>query len=137
MSLASASAVPTLSLAEMQVLTARAGLALNPGQMADLVLVWRQLAGLVALLPRERPMADDQAFVFRLPSPASAPTAPEAGARKRAAPRPAGSAATKPVHSSPARPAPAAAKAKPGRARTAPAAAPRSKLPRKPTRPRR
>ncbi len=58
------------SPAEMQVLVAHAGLKLNPGQIADLVLAWRQLSMLVASIPRERKLADDQAFVFRLPPPA-------------------------------------------------------------------
>ncbi len=53
----------------MQVLVSRAGLTLNPGQMADLVLAWRQVVGLMALIPRDRRMADDQAFVFRLSPP--------------------------------------------------------------------
>jgi hypothetical protein len=65
----------------MQVLIARAGLTLNPGQVADLVLAWRQIVGLLALIPRDRPLADDQAFVFRLPPPA-------ASAAKAVAPRP-------------------------------------------------
>jgi len=60
---------PPLSLAEMQVLVARAGLTLNPGQMADLVLGWRQVVGLMGLISRDRPLVDDQAFVFRLPPP--------------------------------------------------------------------
>ncbi len=61
---------PSVSPAEMQAMVARAGLTLNPGQMADLVLAWRQLAGLIAAIPRDRPLADDQAFVFRLAPPA-------------------------------------------------------------------
>lgn len=59
----------------MQVLVVRAGLTLNPGQMADLVLAWRQVVGLLGMIPRDRPMLDDQALVFRLPSPAE-PAAP-------------------------------------------------------------
>jgi len=55
----------------MQVLVSRAGLTLNPGQMADLVLAWRQVVGLMGLIPRDRPLADDQALVFRLPPPAN------------------------------------------------------------------
>ncbi|MGH7042790.1 MAG: amidase family protein, partial [Acetobacteraceae bacterium] len=81
MSAAPASAPASLSPAEMQMLTTRAGLVLNPGQVADLVLVWRQLSGLIALLPRERPMLDDQAFVFRLPAPAEAAPAPDQSKR--------------------------------------------------------
>jgi hypothetical protein len=63
-------AVPLTSPAEMQALVARAGLALNPGQMADLVLAWRQLAVLIGSVPHDRPLADDLAVTFRLPPPA-------------------------------------------------------------------
>jgi len=56
----------------MQVLVARAGLTLNPGQMADLVLAWRQVVALLGIIPRDRPLLDDQAFVFRLPPPGGA-----------------------------------------------------------------
>ena len=88
MSGTSAAPTPPLSLAEMQVLVARAGLTLNPGQMADLVLAWRQMVGLLSLIRRDRPMADDQAFVFRVPPPA-ADTEPTGASRKRpAGPRP-------------------------------------------------
>jgi hypothetical protein len=66
-----ASSTPTISPAEMQILVSRAGLVLNPGQVADLVLAWRQIAGLIAGLPADRPMADDMAFGFRLPPPAA------------------------------------------------------------------
>jgi hypothetical protein len=56
--------------AEMEQLVARAGLALNPGQLADLVLTWRQMAVLIAAIPRGRPLADDFSFVFRpIPPP--------------------------------------------------------------------
>ena len=40
------------------------GLVLNPGQMADLVLAWRQVAGLIAAIPQGRPLADDAALEF-------------------------------------------------------------------------
>ncbi len=90
-----------ISPAEMQLLLSRAGLVLNPGQIADLVLAWRQVAVLIAGIPRERPLADDLAYAFRLTPPA----APQA----KAAPRPARSA--KP----PARRAAPAAKPKPKR----------------------
>ena len=59
-----------VSPAEMAQMVARAGLTLTPGQMADLVLTWRQLAALIAAMPRERPIADDLAFAFRLSAPA-------------------------------------------------------------------
>lgn len=76
---------PSVSPAEMQVLVARTGLTLNPGQMADLVLAWRQMVGLLARLRQDRPLADDQAFVFRLPAPAASPAPAKAPARKPAA----------------------------------------------------
>ncbi len=66
----------------MQTLLAASGLVLNPGQMADLVLAWRQVAGLIGSIPRDRPMADDLAFAFRLPPPA--PVAGKPPARKKA-----------------------------------------------------
>jgi hypothetical protein len=69
---------PPLSPAEMDLLVARTGLTLNPGQMADLVLAWRQVAGLIASIPRSGVLADDQAFVFRLPGPPASGTAPKA-----------------------------------------------------------
>jgi hypothetical protein len=81
-----------LSPAEMQVLIARAGLTPNPGQVADLVLAWRQIVALLGLIPRDRPLADDQAFVFRVPppaapaKPAAAPRQPPSTARKTDAP---------------------------------------------------
>jgi hypothetical protein len=82
-----ASSTPTISPAEMQILVSRAGLVLNPGQVADLVLAWRQIAGLIASLPSDRPMADDLAFGFRLPPPAaSASAAPARPTRPIAVP---------------------------------------------------
>jgi hypothetical protein len=57
----------------MELLVARAGLALNPGQMGDLVLAWRQLSTLIASIPRKDALADDQAYVFRLPPPGTLP----------------------------------------------------------------
>ena len=86
-----ATSTPTISPAEMQILVSRAGLVLNPGQVADLVLAWRQIAGLIAGLPADRPMADDMAFGFRLAPPATAarprPPGPTAVPTK-AAPQP-------------------------------------------------
>ena len=67
-------AAPVLpSLAEMERMVAQAGLTLNAGQMADLALGWRQMVGLLARIPRDRALLDDQAFVFRLAPPAPAP----------------------------------------------------------------
>src|SRR5271168_859121 len=80
-----ATPTPPLSPAEMQVLIARAGLTPNPGQVADLVLAWRQIVGLLGLIPRDRPLLDDQAFVFRVPPPAPAKVA--APAKPAATPR--------------------------------------------------
>lgn len=67
-----AMSVPTISPGEMQLLLSRAGLVLNPGQVADLVLAWRQVAGLIAIISHDRPLADDMALVFRLPPPSGA-----------------------------------------------------------------
>jgi hypothetical protein len=75
-----------LSPAEMDLLVARTGLTLNPGQMADLVLAWRQVAGLIAAIPRSAALVDDQAFVFRLPAPKAAARKP-AAAKKPAGKR--------------------------------------------------
>ena len=92
----------------MQVLVSRAGLTLNPGQMADLVLAWRQMVGLLGLIPRDRPLIDDQAFVFRLPPPAApakpAPVKAAAAKPAPAKPTPAKRAAAKPAVASRARP---------------------------------
>ena len=84
--------VPTISPGEMQLLLSRAGLVLNPGQVADLVLAWRQVAGLIATIPRDRPLADDMALAFRLPPPVStgvsAPRArPTAQAKRKLKPK--------------------------------------------------
>ncbi len=66
----------------MDLLVARTGLTLNPGQMADLVLAWRQLAGLIATIPHATTLADDQAYVFRLSGPPAAPAPRKAAAKK-------------------------------------------------------
>ena len=60
---------PLSTPSEMALLVAQAGLSLNAGQMADLALAWRQLAGLVVRIPRDRPLSDDQAYVFHVPPP--------------------------------------------------------------------
>jgi len=86
--------VTPISPGEMQLLVSRAGLMLNPGQVADLVLAWRQVAGLIDSIPHDRPLVDDMALTFRLPPPARVPATdataavPAAGkgpAKKRAA----------------------------------------------------
>jgi hypothetical protein len=64
--------IPTISPGEMQLLLSRAGLVLNPGQVADLVLAWRQVAALIASIPHGRPLADDMALTFRLTPPTTA-----------------------------------------------------------------
>jgi hypothetical protein len=78
--------VTPISPGEMQLLVSRAGLMLNPGQVADLVLAWRQVAGLIESIPHDRPLADDMALTFRLPPPAGVPVTaaavPVAAARK-------------------------------------------------------
>jgi hypothetical protein len=76
--------VPNISPAEMQILLSRAGLVLNPGQIADLVLAWRQLAGLIAGIPQGRELVDDFAFAFRVPAPEQAPGAVQAPGRGKA-----------------------------------------------------
>lgn len=87
--------VTPISPGEMQLLVSRAGLVLNPGQVADLVLAWRQVAGLIDSIPHDRPLADDMALTFRLPPPARVPTAVvpapvrKAAVAKRAAAKPA------------------------------------------------
>ncbi len=128
-----APSAPPVSLPQMQVLVARAGLVLNPGQMADLVLVWRQLAALIASIPRDRPLLDDQAFVFRLPPPEAAAQA------VRAKPSPARRAGATRGQATPA-PAPKSAASRPvgkpvGKPGGKPAAKPlaRRKAPAKPT----
>jgi hypothetical protein len=80
--------VPPISPGEMQLLLSRAGLVLNPGQVADLVLAWRQVAGLIASIPHDRPLADDAAFVFHLPPPATLPAAAPVKAPAKAQPKP-------------------------------------------------
>lgn len=101
------SSPPPVSLespAEIQGQVARAGLVLNPGQMADLVLAWRQVAVLIAEMPRDRGFEDDMALAFRLPPPGAPPDAAEpdepaeakaspSPTRKRAAPKTAAAAA--------------------------------------------
>ena len=72
---------PIPTPAEMQALLAPTGLVLNSGQMADLVLAWRQVTGLIAAIPRDRPLADDLAYVFRVPPP-PAPAMAKPAAKK-------------------------------------------------------
>ena len=80
--------VPPISPGEMQLLLSRAGLVLNPGQVADLVLAWRQVAGLIASIPHDRPLADDMAYAFHLPLPAGTTQAAPARAAAPSTPRP-------------------------------------------------
>jgi hypothetical protein len=61
---------------------------LNPGQVADLVLAWRQVAGLIDAIPHDRPLVDDMALAFRLPPPTGA-VAERPAAPKRVSARPA------------------------------------------------
>ena len=68
--------IQTISPGEMQLLLSRAGLVLNPGQVADLVLAWRQIVGLIASISHDRPLADDMALMFRLPPAAGVTAAP-------------------------------------------------------------
>lgn len=121
MSVRPAGAPPLPTPSEMALLVAEAGLTLNAGQMADLALAWRQLVGLVARIPRDRPLLDDQAYVFRLSPPGAAVGAPSAGKRAPAkAPLPASGASKPRVATKSAKPPPArvvaAAKPKSGAA---------------------
>jgi hypothetical protein len=74
----------------MQILVSRAGLVLNPGQVADLVLAWRQVAALIGTMPRGHGFVDDMALSFRLPPPVQVIATPAAARRPtRAVVRPA------------------------------------------------
>ena len=130
MSARATSQAPLTPLAELEPMVARAGLTLNAGQMADLALAWRQVMELLGRIPRVWVLADDQAFVFRLPPPgagpvgAKAPPAPGRTAGKEVAKAPAKAAAKlpgtsieKPPGMSPGKPG-AAAGAKPTGKRT-------------------
>ena len=68
-------ALPSVTPAEMELLISRTGMSLNAGQMADLVLAWRQVSAIAATIPRRAVPADDFAFAFRLPPPGSGPAA--------------------------------------------------------------
>lgn len=111
---AAAPALP--SPAEMERMVAQAGLTLNAGQMADLALAWRQIVGLVARIPRGRPLLDDQAYVFRVAPPATA-SAEKAGPSRKAGAKP------KATHQPPAGGAAAKTPAKPATKAAAPASA--------------
>jgi hypothetical protein len=65
--------LPSVSPAEMEFLISRTGMHLNAGQVADLVLAWRQVSAVAATIPRKPIPADDFAFAFRLPPPGSGP----------------------------------------------------------------
>jgi hypothetical protein len=104
-----AMSVPPISPGEMQLLLSRAGLVLNPGQVADLVLAWRQVAGLIASIPHDRPLADDMAYAFHVPPPPGSPMAAGATGVAKAEPKPKAAA----PRSRPAMKARPAAKAKP------------------------
>jgi hypothetical protein len=107
----------------MQILISRSGLVLNPGQMADLVLAWRQVAGLIASIPQGRKLADDAAYGFHLKPPASATMAKPAASGKPPAQAAQPKAKAKSAAAAKARPRPAA---KPVRAKAKPAAAAKS-----------
>jgi hypothetical protein len=81
---------PPLAPEEMDLLVARADLTLNPGQMADLVLAWRQLGVMIASLPRRAVLDEDRSGVFRLPPPP--PAAKPIGTKAPAGKAPAGKA---------------------------------------------
>lgn len=64
-----APSLPPPTPAEVEILAVRAGLHLNAGQMADLVVAWKYAVQVAALIPRAVPLADEFAFAFRLPLP--------------------------------------------------------------------
>ena len=76
------SAAPTA--AEIEILAARAGLHLNPGQMADLAIAWRYAVQAAALVPRVIRFADDFAFAFHLAPPAHGKPAKSSTSARRA-----------------------------------------------------
>lgn len=90
MSVRPAAAPNLTSPADMERMVAQAGLTLNAGQMADLALAWRQIVGLLARIPRARPLADDQAYAFRLPPPTLKPTAAKPAGPKTSGPKTSG-----------------------------------------------
>ena len=57
--------VTPISPGEMQLLVSRAGLMLNPGQVADLVLAWRQVAGLIESILHESGFALEHTWCDR------------------------------------------------------------------------
>ena len=71
--------IPPPTPAEMASLVARAGLTLNAGQMADLVLAWRYLAQQIAGISRDRPIRDD--LPHAPPAAARPPARPASPAR--------------------------------------------------------
>ena len=77
-------ALPSIAPAEMAFLVSRTGLTLNAGQIADLVLAWRQVSALSATIPRHATPADDFAFAFCLPPPGVMPKT--SGKAKKAKP---------------------------------------------------
>ena len=82
--------LPPPTPAEMACLVGRAGLTLNAGQMADLVLGWRHLAELIARLPRDRPLIVDLPFTVSAPrSPFGVPSVGKPLSRKRKVRKPA------------------------------------------------
>lgn len=110
--------VTPISPGEMQLLLSRAGLALNPGQIADLVLAWRQVAGLITMIPHDRPLSDDMSLVFRLAPPPGG-TGGGSGEVVQAKPAAGQKRGTGPVRAAAKRKAKAKVKAAPAKKRTA------------------
>jgi hypothetical protein len=80
----------------MELLVSRTGLDLNPGQMADLVLAWRQLSEQIARLPRDRsPLAP--ANFTNAPPPAPPEPKTTVAPAKRAPVKPDGKPGRKPA----------------------------------------
>lgn len=95
-------APPGVTRDEVDLLLRRAGLTLDAGQKADLAVSFQHLVTLAAMLPRERPLSDEPAFVFHpgaadpLPPPAAPARRPEAAKPARTAARGAAKPAPKP-----------------------------------------
>lgn len=129
---------PGVTRDEVDLLIRRAGLTLDAGQRADLAVSFQHLVTLAATIPRERPLADEPAFVFH-PAPSSSPPTPAVPASSQMAAKPAARPAAKAEPAAKATPKPEA-KAKPAtKAKAAPVPRPAAKPARakaKPAKPR-
>jgi hypothetical protein len=100
-------APPGVTRDEVDLLIRRAGLSLDAGQKADLAVSYQHLVTLAATIPRERPLADEPAFVFH-PGPAPRPPPPAVPAPSPKAAKPAAAPVAKPKSAPKPKPKPAA-----------------------------